>query len=94
MFAQPPFSKGTAIDILRSASSVSVSNDEIAIRGNKNILVLMDGVPTTASDLSTIPAANIQSIEVITNPDASHDAGGTGGNIISKRNRAEERPRP
>ena len=84
-------SKGTAIDILRSASSVSVSNDEIAIRGNKNILVLMDGVPTTASDLSTIPAANIKSIEVITNPDASHDAGGTGGiiNIISKRNRAE-----
>ena len=84
-------SKGTAIDVLRSASSVSISNDEIAIRGNKNILVLTDGVPTTASDLSTIPAANIQSIEVITNPDASHDAGGTGGiiNIISKRNRAE-----
>lgn len=84
-------SKGTAIDVLRSASSVSISNDEIAIRGNKNILVLMDGVPTTASDLSTIPAANIQSIEVITNPDASHDAGGTGGiiNIISKRTRAE-----
>ena len=84
-------SKGTAIDILRSASSVSITNDEIAIRGNKNILVLMDGVPTTASDLSTIPAANIQSIEVITNPDASHDAGGTGGiiNIVSKRSRAE-----
>lgn len=84
-------SKGTAIDVLRSASSVSISNDEIAIRGNKNILVLMDGIPTTASDFSTIPAANIQSIEVITNPDASHDAGGTGGiiNIISKRNRAE-----
>lgn len=84
-------SKGTAIDILRSASSVSIANDEISIRGNSNILVLMDGVPTTASDLSTIPAANIQSIEVITNPDASHDAGGTGGiiNIVSKRTRAE-----
>ena len=84
-------SKGTAIDVLRSASSVSITNGEIAIRGNKNILVLMDGVPTTASDLSTIPAANIQSIEVITNPDASHDAGGTGGiiNIISKRSRVE-----
>lgn len=84
-------SKGTAIDVLRSASSVSITNDEIAIRGNKNILILMDGMPTTASDLSTIPAANIQSIEVITNPDASHDAGGTGGiiNIISKRSRAE-----
>ena len=84
-------SKGTAIDVLRSASSVSISNDEIAIRGNKNILVLLDGVPTTASDLQTIPAANIQNIEVITNPDVSHDAGGTGGiiNIISRRSRVE-----
>ena len=84
-------SKGTAIDILRSASSVSITNNEISIRGNNNILVLLDGVPTTASDLTTIPAANIQSIDVITNPDASHDAGGTGGiiNIVSKRTRAE-----
>ena len=79
--------KGTAIDILRSASSVSVADNGIFIRGNSNILVLMDGVPTTASDLSTIPAGNIKSIEVITNPDASHDASGTGGiiNIISKK---------
>ena len=79
--------KGTAIDILRSASAVTISNDEISIRGNSNILVLMDGVPTTASDLSTIPASNIKSIEVITNPDASHDASGTGGiiNIVSKK---------
>ena len=79
--------KGTAIDLLRSASSVTISNDEISIRGNSNILVLMDGVPTTASDLTTIPAGNIKSIEVITNPDASHDASGTGGiiNIVSKK---------
>ena len=79
--------KGTALDILRAASSVSISKDEISIRGNSNILVLMDGVPTTASDLTSIPAANIKNIEVITNPDASYDASGTGGiiNIISKK---------
>ena len=84
-------SKGTAIDILRSASSVSISNNEISIRGNSNILVLMDGVPTTATDLSTIPAGNIKSIEVITNPDASYDASGTGGiiNIVSKKTSIE-----
>jgi outer membrane receptor protein involved in Fe transport len=70
---------------------VSISNDEISIRGNKNILVLIDGVPTTASDLSTISAGNIKSIDAITNPDASHDASGTGGiiNIISKKTSAE-----
>ena len=83
--------KGTAIDILRNASAVTISNDEISIRGNSNIRVLMDGIPTTASDLYTIPAGNIKSIEVITNPDASHDASGTGGiiNIISRKNSLE-----
>lgn len=83
--------KGTAIDILRGASAVTISNDEISIRGNSNILVLMDGIPTTASDLSTIPAGNIKSIEVITNPDASHDASGTGGiiNIVSRKTSLE-----
>ena len=80
-------SKGTAMDILRTASSVTISDEVISIRGNSNILVLLDGVPTTATDLSTIPAINIKSIEVITNPDVSHDASGTGGiiNIISKK---------
>lgn len=83
--------KGTAIDILRGASAVTISNNEISIRGNSNILVLLDGIPTTASDLSTIPASNIKSIEVITNPDASHDASGTGGiiNIVSKKTSLE-----
>lgn len=80
-------SKGSAIDILSTASSVTVSNDVISIRGNSNILVLMDGIPTTVSDLSAIPAANIKSIDIVTNPDASYDASGTGGiiNIISKK---------
>ena len=80
-------SKGSAIDVLSSASSVTISNDVISIRGNSNILVLMDGIPTTVSDLSAIPAANIKNIDIITNPDASYDAGGTGGiiNIVSKK---------
>ena len=84
-------SKGSAIDILSSASSVTISNDAISIRGNSNILVLMDGIPTTISDLSAIPAANIKSIDIITNPDASYDAGGTGGiiNIVSKKGRTK-----
>ena len=78
---------GTAIDLLRQASSVSILNDEISIRGNSNILVLMDGIPTTTTDLAIIPAASIKSIEVMSNPDASYDASGTGGiiNIISKK---------
>lgn len=80
-------SKGSAIDMLNTAASVTVSNDVISIRGNSNILVLMDGIPTTITDLSAIPAANIRKIDIITNPDASYDSGGTGGiiNVITRK---------
>ena len=84
-------SKGSAIDVLSSASSVTISNDIISIRGNSNILILLDGIPTTVSDLSAIPAVNIKNIDIITNPDASYDAEGTGGiiNIVSKKGSAK-----
>lgn len=84
-------SKGSALDILSASSSVSVQNNEVSIRGNKNILVLMDGIPTTVTDLSSIPAANIKNIDIITNPDASYDSEGTGGiiNIITKKENAK-----
>lgn len=83
-------SRGTAADILSSSSAVSISNDAVSIRGNSNVLILIDGVPTTMSDLSAIPAANIKNIEILTNPDASYDSEGTGGiiNIISKKEKA------
>lgn len=84
-------SKGSALDLLGGSSTVTVMNDGIAIRGNRNILVLMDGIPTTVSDLSAIPAANIKNIEIVTNPDASYDSDGSGGiiNIVSKKNLAK-----
>ena len=84
-------SKGSALDLLSTSSSVSVMNDEISIRGNKNILVLIDGLATTVSDLGAIPAANIRSIEVVTNPDSSHDSEGTGGiiNIVTRKSGAK-----
>ncbi|MCQ2284144.1 MAG: TonB-dependent receptor [Bacteroidales bacterium] len=72
---------GSVLEILKSTSSVTVDNDEnVAIRGNSNVLILMDGIPTTVSSLSAIPAANV-------NPDAKYDAEGTGGiiNIVSEK---------
>lgn len=83
-------SQGTALDILATSANVSVGNGTISIRGNSNVLVLLDGVPTTMTDLSAIPASSIQNIEILTNPDASFDSEGTGGivNIVSKKGKA------
>lgn len=84
-------SQGSVVDILRSAAAVTVDNaGNISIRGNSNVLVLLDGIPTTMTDLTALPAANVKNVEIITNPDASYDAEGTGGiiNVVTQKSGA------
>jgi len=79
---------GSIIEVLKSQPSISIDgNNTIYLRGNQNILILMDGIPTTVTSLNSIPSSNVESIEIITNPDAKYDAEGTGGiiNIVTKK---------
>ena len=79
---------GSVLEVIRGVSSVSVDGSGgISIRGNSNVLILVDGIPTTLGGLESIPAANVQSIEIVTSPDVKYDSEGTGGivNIISKK---------
>ena len=82
---------GSVLEVIRGASAVSVDGSGgISIRGNSNVLILVDGIPTTLGGLESIPAANVQSIEIVTSPDVKYDSEGTGGivNIISKKQSA------
>lgn len=82
---------GSVLEVIRSASSVSVDGSgNVSIRGNSNVLILVDGVPTTLGGLSAIPAANVQSIDIVTSPDVKYDSEGTGGiiSIVSKKQAA------
>ena len=79
---------GNVTEVLKSQSSINIDADNnIYLRGNSNILILIDGKPTTVTSLNSIPASNIENIEIVTNPDAKYDAEGTGGiiNIITKK---------
>jgi outer membrane receptor protein involved in Fe transport len=79
---------GTVADLLRQQSSVTIDPDgNVSVRGNGNVLLLLDGVPTNLGSINAIPSSNVASIDIITNPNASYDAEGTGGiiNIVTKK---------
>lgn len=83
----------SAMEVLNNVPSVSVDIEgNIKLRGNSGVQILINGKPSVLSDdpasaLGTITADMIESIEVITNPSAKYDAGGTSGilNIILKK---------
>ena len=91
---------GTLSDILNVIPSVDVDPDgNVSLRGDSNVLVLIDGKPATqlqganAGDvLQSIPASEIERIEVLTTPPAQFKAEGAAGviNIITRKRAAKE----
>jgi ferric enterobactin receptor len=89
---------GVATDILKKVPQVSVDVDgNVELAGSASVRFLVNGKPSTAFGsniaevLQSIPASQIKSIEVITNPGAKYDAQGIGGiiNIILKQSKVK-----
>jgi outer membrane receptor for ferrienterochelin and colicin len=91
---------GTLSDILNVIPSVDVDPDGIvSLRGDTNVLILIDGKPATqlqganAGDvLQSIPASDIERVEILTTPPAQFKAEGAAGviNIITRKRAAKE----
>lgn len=80
---------GTAVDVMKNVPSVNVDIDGNVTLRNSAPQLFVDGRPTTMT-LEQIPAEEIESIEIITNPSAKFDASGGGSgilNVILKKNR-------
>jgi len=86
---------GTLSDVLTDIPSVSVDPDGVlTLRGDSNVLILIDGKPSplfsgsnAGANLQSYPAANIERIEVITTPPPQYRAAGAAGaiNIVTRK---------
>ncbi|MFD2581735.1 TonB-dependent receptor domain-containing protein [Pedobacter vanadiisoli] len=86
---------GTATDLLQNIPTISIDGSgNLSLRGSSKLNVLIDGKPSLIGGgditqvLQSIPAASIESIELVTNPSAKYEAQGDTGfiNIILKKN--------
>ena len=91
-------SNSTAADALNNVPSVSVTPDgSVTLRGNANVQIMIDGKPSAmlqgenrGTALQSMPAEDIESVEVINNPGAQFGNEGGGGpilNLVMRRNR-------
>ncbi len=85
-----------ALELLRKAPGVVVDKDDnLSLAGKNGVQVYIDGKPSPlagadlAAYLKTVQAAQVESIELITNPSAKYEAAGNAGiiNIKLKKNK-------
>lgn len=93
--ADPESKVNTVLDMMRKVPLLSVdAEDNIQLKGSGSYKILINGKPSSLvarnpSDVfKSMPAANIEKIEVITTPPAKYDSEGLAGiiNIITKKN--------
>lgn len=82
----------TALEALQKVPGLVVMNNRISVAGREGIIIQIDGRTTQYTDVVSVlkdfPSSSIERIEVLTQPDASHDAAGNAGiiNIILSKN--------
>jgi len=79
---------GTAESLLRNVPSINIDESGNASLRNMVTTIYINGKPTQLT-LAQIPANQIESVEVISNPSARYDASTSGGivNLVLKKNR-------
>lgn len=86
---------GSIADALRNVPSVDVDvQGNVSLRGDANVTIMIDGKPSgmfkgegKGQALQSLPADQIDRVEVMTNPSAAYNPEGSGGiiNLVTKK---------
>ncbi|RYY55721.1 MAG: TonB-dependent receptor [Chitinophagaceae bacterium] len=89
--ASPSNAGATALELLEKSPGISVDKDgNISLKGKQGVIVLMDGKQTYLSGqdlanlLRSMPASQLDQVEIMTQPSARFDAAGNSGVINLK----------
>lgn len=94
--ASPSNTGATALELLEKSPGIAVDRDgNISLKGKQGVVVLMDGKQTylsgqeLASLLRSMPATQLDQVEIMTQPSAKYDAAGNAGiiNLRTKKSR-------
>ncbi len=94
--AAPSNAGATVLELLEKSPGIAVDQDgNIQVKGKQGVMVLIDGRPTylsgqdLASLLRSMPAAELDQVEIMTQPSAKFDAAGNSGiiNLKTKKSR-------
>ncbi|MFN8242082.1 MAG: TonB-dependent receptor [Bacteroidales bacterium] len=84
-------STGSVLDLIKTLPGVVIDQDSrIILRGSDKVAILVDGKQSSLTGfgsqkgLESIPASQIESIEIINNPSAKYDAAGMAGIVNIK----------
>jgi len=90
--AESQLAAGSTVQELLSKTPTVQAGEEggVSVFGKGKAIVLLDGRRVTGDELSSLPAEDIEKIEVIANPSARYEATGRAViNVISKKNRRQ-----
>lgn len=94
--ASPSNASATMLELLEKSPGISVDRDgNISLKGKQGVIVLMDGKQTYLSGqdlanlLRSLPASQLDQVEIMTQPSAKFDAAGNSGiiNLKTKKSR-------
>lgn len=79
-----------ATEVITRTPGISIVSGKVNVNGRGEAVLIINGKETTLESFKSIPAGDIESVEVLTNPDARYDAKGKAVLIVTLKKYARQ----